>query len=141
MSEQVRRRVNRVVAVLAVLLGVVAMHGLADGQHHSASASPAAAAPAHGAHGSGGPVTVAADVATVRAPAPAGCGDSCPMGGPGLLALCVAVLAFAVALALKQGRRHGWSDRAGRLACALRPTRTAPRRRLDVVAELGICRT
>ena len=114
------RAAARAFAVLAVLLGLLAMHGLASA-HHAAAAPPVHAPPVHAPSAAadhsmlpqnldgtyrqhhGAPVAAAAtglaagqpDVAGAG-PAVPGCGDECPSG---LAVLCAAVIAAAAATA------------------------------------------
>ena len=103
------RAATRALAVLAVLLGLLAMHGLA-GTHHAAAAS---AAP-HAAQGVTAPAAEAGahEHAAVASPAvdhtaaPAGSpGTSCDEICPALVVLCLAVLTGA-ALTLLLARRR-----------------------------------
>jgi len=117
--------------VLAVVFGVLLMHGQAYAQHHAPVVS------AHGQHVDDtshlghGPQALGLD-----------CDGDCSNGLHGLMALCVAVLAAASAVLIitQTGRRPLWLTRRGPPAPVL-PGRTAVPRRRDVVAELCICRT
>jgi hypothetical protein len=118
-------------AVLAVVFGVLLMHGAANAQHHAPVVS------AHGQH---------ADVTSHLGQGPQAlgldCDGGCSTSTHGLLALCVAVLAAAAAVLIvtRTGRRPLWLTRRGPPAPVL-PGRTAVPRPRDVVAELCICRT
>ena len=155
----------RLLGLLAVVLGLLAMHGLASAHHAAASAAAPVHAPSssaghsllppdrdgtHPHHHDGlaspataGPATAAGllDVAGAG-PAVPGCDDDCPSG---LAALCAAVLAAAAATAWLVGA-------AARRPAAVAPARGGPRprapaaaRRLlpgpDPVAELCVSRT
>lgn len=138
-----RRALTRALAVLAVLLGLLAMHGLASthhavaatGQHSAAAvASPADEAVAHHAPAA----AVVHDGAALAAPAGADCGGDCPDLG----VLCVAVLLTGAALALLARRRS--SPLLLAPARPLAPTRAPPGRLArgpDPVKELCISRT
>ncbi|MCU1691430.1 MAG: conserved rane protein of unknown function [Frankiales bacterium] len=141
-------RAARPLAVLAVLLGLLAMHGLV-GAHHAAAATSTHQAPAAGAvhhHGPAGAPFATPAHATVVARAVAvlvdGPGASCDGDCAHLGELCLAVLTGA-ALALLLARR-------GPAPLLLAPTRRAPRgagppgqhaRGPDPVRELCISRT
>ena len=159
----------RLLGLLAVVLGLLAMHGLASA-HHAAAAPPVHAPPVHAPsaaadhslllpqdlagthrHDHGAPGSPAAagtataagllDVAGAG-PAVPGCGDDCPSG---LAVLCAAVIAAAAATA--------WLVAAtARRRVLAAPARGGPRprapdaaRRLlpgpDPVAELCVSRT
>lgn len=143
-----RGRAAGPLAVLAVLLGLLAMHGLAS-THHAAAAAPAphavlpladqAAGPEHH-HGAAPAATSAAQQDAVALTT--GPGVSCDEDCPDLMVLCVAVLT-GVALALLLTRR-----RPSPLLLALprpgAPTPGPPVRRArgpDPVKELCVSRT
>ena len=139
------RAVPRGLAVLAVLLGLLAMHGLAS-THHAAAAAPGQhsaaqqlavpTAPDHHQH-EAVPAVVPGAVA-VAAPDGPGCDDDCP----DLAVLCVAVLVGAALLATLLARRRApllgtppRHDRADRTP----PARVA--RPPDPVRDLCVSRT
>lgn len=139
-------RTVRALAVLAVVLGVLAMHGLAGGHHVAAPAGPAATAIA-AADQDAQPHTAAHDLLTAAASAPVhelvgGCQADCSEHASGLLVLCLAVLLAVVGTASL--RRHSG---ARRVALGddppphVRARASVPRRRLDLVADLCISRT
>jgi hypothetical protein len=144
------RAATRALAVLAVLLGLLAMHGLASthhaagatsaAQHHPAqAAADAAAVPAHQVAGAeAGPAAPTHGAASLAGPG----GPTCDGGCPDLAVLCVAVLAGA-ALALLLARRRSvplLTAPALRTARALTPAVWHPRGP-DPVRELGVSRT
>lgn len=147
-QQQQRSRAARLLAVLALLLGLLAMHGLVGGHHAplaavTASAAlgqppDAAAAPA-GQHGHAAPHTATASPASLSSLA-AGCPDC---AGHGLAVLCLAVLSAGLTLLVGLLARRA---RAAGLA-ALRPAallRGGPPLHLrppDLVAQLCVCRT
>jgi hypothetical protein len=150
---------GRLLALLTVLLGLLAMHGLAS-THHAAATVPVQQASAatedrgahtgsppghtslHGAHEHEPLASTslgASAPAAVAAPGEPGCTDSCTGS---LALLCVAVLAAAAAAAVSTWQRCSHSA----------PARAEPRGRapgaarwwppdLDPVAELCISRT
>jgi hypothetical protein len=133
--------VGRAVAVLAVLAGVMAMHGLTTA-HHGATAAPvvpavlaAADVDAHAHAPVHAPVTPAAVVDTHD------CGLLCQSGEHGLAMLCVAVLLAAAAGALRVRQRTGLLPRQTGPPRCLLPRTTAPPRSFDPVAELCTSRT
>ena len=138
------RASSRVFAVLAVLLGLLAMHGLASTHHAAAATSAAQTAavadtpPAHD-HGHGAAPTAAVqhDRALLTGPG-ASCDDDCP----DLAVVCVAVLTGA-ALALLLARRGSAQPhiaQAPREAAVNEPpVRSA--RAPDPVKELCVSRT
>lgn len=145
-------RAARLLAVLAVLLGLLAMHAVASAHHAGAYTEggdlPAAGpGPAHASglgheHGTGGQDMQVAQQDTapaVAAPTVPSCHDDCPNVAP----LCVAVLTGA-ALALLVARRHASPLL---LAPAARQTASAPlpparhARGPDPVRELYVSRT
>ncbi len=145
-------RANRVLAMLAIVMGVLAMHGLVGGHHGTvpivaaATASDATGPPAD--HTAGrlhtiqhGMLGAAATATTPVHDLPGGCDGECSEHPSGLLLLCVAVLlAAGVALA------PGLASRTWRTAPAIGPPgrrllTTAPARRFDLVADLCISRT
>lgn len=143
----------RLFALLAVLLGLLAMHGIAS-SHHAAAATPATvvsaqhslAAAGHGhGHDADPNATAALDVApraalSPVAPTPA-CDDGCPSA---IGMLCVAVLTAAAGAAAvllhrrrqPQPRQPRSSHRARAFVLHCRPF--APP---DPVAELCVSRT
>ena len=146
------RRAARLLSVLALLLGLLAMHGLTTDHHVTAAASGshravvAAAADDeatahHVGHDSPTALTAgdgAAFVQAVTAPAGATCEDDCAE----VVALCLAVLAGAVAVLLLAHRRAGPSlltPSARSAGTSAPPTRWA--RGPDPVRELCVSRT
>ena len=147
----------RLLGLLAVVLGLLAMHGLASA-HHAAAAPPVHAPPAtadplpegrdgthrhdHGAPGS--PAATAAGLLDPAGAGPAvpGCGDDCHSG---LAVLCAALMAAAAAtawLVASTARRRVVADpsRGGtwrRAPAAARRLLPGP----DPVAELCVSRT
>lgn len=137
------RAVTRALAVLAVLLGLLAMHGLASTHHAAASAAPHAPATspeddatAHH-HAAVEPEAAQDAVALLDSPG-AACDETCP----DLATLCLAVLAGA-ALAMLLARRRSSPE----LAAPARPrgpVRAPPGRHArgpDPVRELCVSRT
>ncbi|MDP3713744.1 MAG: DUF6153 family protein [Mycobacteriales bacterium] len=140
------RAATRALAVLAVLLGLLAMHGLASTHHASAAttATPRDAAQHQAAttapeqHQHAAVPAVVPEAAAVAAPAGSGCDDDCP----DLAVLCLAVLTGAALLAvlladrraplLATPPRHRLVERA--------PPETVPRPP-DPVKELCVSRT
>ena len=153
MGAGVSGRARRVLAVLAIALGVLAMHGLAGGHHGAVPALPSltAAVTADGQHATDAahPADHAAHdvlaVAAVVSPLHGlgdGCDGDCSEHPSGLLLLCMAVLlAAAGAVALGLGRRTWRTVPSTGPPLAGRLRRTAPPRRLDLVAELCVSRT
>ena len=118
--------------MLAVVFGVLTMHGQANAQHH------APAAPSASAH-------LVADAAHAAHAAPAttsDCDGECSTDAHGLMALCVAVLvaAFAALILTQAGRRPLLLSLRGPPAPLL-PGRTAVPRPRDATTELCISRT
>ena len=142
-----RGRATRLLAALAVLLGLLAMHGVAS-PHHAAAAPAvtghAAASPAESAHPQDHVATAHLETASHQEaqalPGPAGpaCHDGCASIG----ALCVAVLAGA-ALVLLLSRRQSSPLRLAQVRRSVRapapPYRHA--RGPDPVRELCVSRT
>ena len=117
------RAATRALAVLAVLLGLLAMHGLAS-SHHAAAATTAAATTAAQHH--------------LAAPGGLACDQDCP----DLALLCVAVLTGA-ALTLVMARRRS-SPLLVAPACVRGPAPMPPMRHArgpDPVRELCVSRT
>lgn len=145
MHETAGLRLSRAVAVLAVIAGVLAMHGLAS-THHGATAAPlipALLAPANvegHAHHAAAPADAAAPGQAV-ASAAHDCGLLCPSGEHGLALLCVAVLLAAAAGVLVLRQRTGALPMRTGPAPILRVRSTAPPRSFDLVAELCVSRT
>jgi hypothetical protein len=138
MREAVSVRPTRALAVLAVIAGILAMHGLATG-HHGASATPLVPALVAAVDQAGGH---AAPAHTHSEAAQHGdCHLLCQGGEHALALLCGAVLLAAAggALVLRQ--------RAGLLPLPTGPpvrpltSTAAPPRSFDPVAELCISRT
>lgn len=138
----------RLLAVFAVLLGILAMHGLASGHHSPASAAgPAAAtdqpddaAAADSHQGAMHAAPAQQPTGPSAAPADPSCDGDCGA----LMLLCVAVLAvtlaLAVAIAAVQRRRRTVASFADDAVVARAGARTAlppP----DPVRELCVSRT
>lgn len=112
-DRSVTRRASRLLVVVAVLLGLLAMHGVASAHHAVATtngASHTAAPPVHGPAGEAAhkhpvmphnAVGGASVNAAVTAPAGPSCDDDCSS----VAALCVAVLAGAACALLLARRR------------------------------------
>ena len=146
-------RGSRLLAVLAVVLGLLAMHGLVSGHHvvadrpgagpgHGRSVSPAHLAPVVGA--AAHPDHAAERAAAPAPPAAASAHPACPdCSDQALALLCLAVLTLGVAglLRLHAGQPH----RPVRAALLRVPARAAPRRPVlrppDLVADLCVSRT
>jgi hypothetical protein len=137
-----RVRLGRAFAVLAVIAGVLAMHGLAS-DHHGAAASPvlsavlsadvdAAHTPGH-AHAGADARQVAADGHQ--------CDLLCQSGEHGLAMLCVAVLLAVAAAVLVLRQRTGGVLRTTGPPSPSSPRTLAPPRSFDLVAELCVSRT
>ena len=134
-----------VFAVLAVLLGLLAMHGLASTHHAAAATSAAQTAavadtpPAHD-HGHGAAPTAAVqhDRALLTGPGATCDDDDCA----DLAALCVAVLTGA-ALALLLARRGSAQPLLAQAprGAAVRAPPVPPARAPDPVKELCVSRT
>lgn len=138
-------RAARLFALLALLLGLLAMHGLASSHHATAAVSAQqhdvdAAEPA--ADHSVAPPTVSAHrdaSAAAVEPAGASCNQDCL---PGLAMLCLAVLAttaIAAVLARRRRRISFTTPRHERAPDPSPPGRLPPRP--DPVAELCVSRT
>lgn len=135
------RAATRLLAMLAVLVGLLAMHGLTS-THHAAAATTLAqhdAAPAETSprHQHGAPA-VPQDAYPLAAPDGPGCGDDCSDLG----VLCLAVLAGAVIALLLARRRHAPLPPApdGDAAAARAPP-VRHARGPDPVRELCVSRT
>lgn len=139
-----RERAARPLAVLAVLLGLLAMHGLASTDHaaaasaapHAAATSPEDDATAHH-HAADKPEAPHDAVALLGSPG-AACDETCP----DLAMLCLAVLAGA-ALAMLLARRRS-SPGLAAPARPRGPVRAPPVRHArgpDPVRELCVSRT
>lgn len=131
----------RALSVLAVLVGLVAMHGIAGDGHHGASSSTMPVVLAAGGGGDAAHAHAAA-AGPATAVETAACDAACPDRDSGLLLLCVAVL-LACGAVLLLGLRRRAGPRPRRTGPPLRITaRTpAPPRSFDVVAELCVSRT
>ena len=139
----------RLLGVFAVLLGLLAMHGLASSHHASASAAEhtAAAAQPHDPAWAEPPHLAAANVAAAQEPAgpvAAPAGPSCDDDCAALVTLCVAVLAATVAVAVVLLRRR--CRRCALTASADRAVPAPPSARAalpppDPVRELCVSRT
>lgn len=137
----------RGLALLAVLVGLVAMHGLGGTQHHTAPPQAAVSltasthhvahavvAAGHSVHGA-----VQGAVDATGEQLAAACHDTCSQSGAA--ALCLAVLTTAAAALVAAGRtrvRRAEPASAVRLASAVR---APPRPPFDLVADLCISRT
>lgn len=153
MDASIGGRARRVLAVLAVALGVLGMHGLAGGHHGAVPAlSLAAAATAAEQHSVGAAHAgehAADDMLAAGAASSAalhgladGCGADCSGRPSGLLLLCAAVLVAASGwLVLGLAGRTWRTVVAAGPPPVRRPRTTAPPRRLDLVADLCISRT
>lgn len=145
-----RGRAARLLAVLAVLLGLLAMHGLAS-THHAAAAAPAAhaALPAAEAEAEAGRNVHRHGAAPVAVPAQAhgaaplaGDGASCDDDCPDIAMLCVAVLTgAALALLLARERRPVLLPASAHPRAATRAPPVRMARGPDPVRELCISRT
>ncbi len=143
-------RVARLFALLVVLLGLLAMHGLTS-THHAAAATPvmssasgpsstsavAKSTPHDDVHHNGDTPSVSQAAGAHTAPG-ASCDDDCPT-----TVLCLAILtAAAAAAALTLARTR---PRAAGGPLSVQPRTTAPARHVprapDPVAELCISRT
>lgn len=152
----------RLLAVLALLTGVLAMHGLAPGHQRAAQtltqtaarmamATPAAGPAQLSAHASGSVTTASAAHAPAAVPASlavqAPCDSGCPDAGHGPSTLCLAVLtaaaaATAAAAVLALVAHRGPARVLRRPPSVLTHARPPRRpRRIDLVADLCICRT
>lgn len=148
-------RARRVLAVLAIVLGTLAMHGLASGHHGAVPALPAlttattaaeqhAVGAAHAAERAGHQALAAGAVAAwpLRDVLTGGCDGDCGEHPSRLVLLCAAVLlaaggAFVVGL----GQRTWRTVPATGPPLVGRSRATAPLRRLDLVADLCVSRT
>ena len=142
MTAPTARAVLRALAVLVVVLGLLAMHGIAGTHHAAAAATPAAhgavqhqaapqAAHQHAAH------RAVEDADVLAAPDRSSCDDCWDIG-----ALCVAVLAGAALAMLLAHRRSSPLLRA--VARPRGPTRAPPGRLVpgpDPVKEICVSRT
>jgi len=138
MREQVSVRVARALAVLAVLAGVMAMHGLAT-VHHGATATPVLRAVVAAVHADGhAHAPLAAQAAGVDEH---DCDLLCQGNEHALALLCFAVLLAAASGVLVLRQPTGLLPR--RTGPPSRPLlRTAaPPRSGDLVAELCVSRT
>lgn len=144
-------RAARVLAVLAILLGVLAMHGLAGGHHGTVPVAGGAAAATTGhpsAHSVAGALDIAHEgLAAAAAAVPlvndvaAGCEGACSEGASGLMLLCVAVLSAVAAAVLRARATMARRVPDGAGLPGPRPlTAVLPRPR-DPVADLCISRT
>ena len=129
-------RSARVLAALAVIAGVLAMHGLATA-HHGTSAAPLTPAVMAVAQAVDGHPHTSLAAAT----ASHDCDLLCQSGEHGLALLCAAVLLSAAASVLVLRQRTGLLPRTTAPPTTARPRATAPPRSFDLVAELCISRT
>ncbi len=159
MTEQAWTRVRHALCVLAVVVGLLAMHGLANVHHaappvlgESAAAAGGAAvqthSPAHGATSPAGGQGSAYAAAALAGPplladASGLCDATCAGGAHGLFLLCVGVLLAAAAVALtgQAARRRPVIGVRRTPPVKLRPRRIALPRGLDPVTELCTSRT
>jgi hypothetical protein len=138
MREAASVRLARVLAVLAVIAGILAMHGLATG-HQGASATPlvpALVAAVDQAAGHAAPAHTHSE-ATQHGE----CHLLCQGGEHALALLCVAVLLAAAGGALVLRQRTGLLPLRTGPPARLLPRTAAPPRSFDPVAELCISRT
>lgn len=155
-----QRAVSRALAVVALVAGLLAMHGLATGHHapahasgaptaHAVTAVAADAASAAADDGALPPHHAAEAVAHVPTPAeqlltlgpPGECGSDCP-DAAAAKALCLAVLTgLALALHLARSRHVALLHRRRGAACRPRAPGAAPHSCPDLVSELCISRT
>lgn len=163
MTEQAWTRVRHALSVLAVVVGLMAMHGLAN-VHHAAApvlGEPSAAAggavqthsPAHGSTSPVGGEGLAYAAAALVAPAAVAdpllagasglCDADCVRDGHGLFLLCVGILlaAAAVALMARAARRRPVIGVRRSPPIILHPRRMAMPRGPDPVTELCTSRT
>ncbi len=163
MTAPTARAATRALAVLAVLLGLLAMHGLSSTHHAAASPPPHAAPPATAAHAAveaapeaeAGAHHHAVALPAAALPAAAlpaalhstvalvgGPGASCDDGCPDLAMLCLYVLTGAALALLLARRRSSWL-----LVAPARPRAPGPAppvrhaRGPDPVRELCVSRT
>lgn len=131
-------RSARLLPLLAVFVGVVAMHGLATAHHGAAPLTPAVMAVADVVDGHALP----AARALVAAPDAHDCDQLCQGGEHGLALLCAAMLLTAVAGVLVLRRRTGvLLPRTTGPPRSTRLRSVASLRSIDLVAELCISRT
>jgi hypothetical protein len=139
MGEQVSVRLSRVLAVLAVLAGVIAMHGL-ETAHHGVTATPLVPA-VLAAMDADGHAHAAATAQTLSVDDHA-CDALCQGSEQALALLCVAVLLAAAAGVLGVLRRRtGLLPRKTGPPTSLFSRTAAPPRSFDLVAQLCISRT
>lgn len=142
MRQAASGRAVRALSVLAVLVGLLAMHGIASNEHHSAVAAStlAGALPSTGGADAGHAHAAAAEpAAAVQAGA---CDPACSDGDSGLLLLCVAVLlASGAVLLLRLRPRAGPRPRRAGPPLRISARAPAPPRSFDVVAEFCVSRT
>jgi hypothetical protein len=138
MRQAVSVRNARALAAVAVIAGVLAMHGLATAHHGvpAAPPTPAVMAVAQAADGHAHAPERAATGSTWH-----DCDLLCQSGEHGLALLCAAVLLTAAASVLVLRQRTGLLPRTTGPPTATRPVATAPPRSFDLVAELCISRT
>jgi hypothetical protein len=137
MRQQVSVRSARVLAALAVIAGVLAVHGLATAHHGTSAATLTPAFMAVAQAVDGHPHTSLA-----AATASHDCDLLCQSGEHSLALLCAAVLLTAAASVLVLRKRTGLLlPRRTGPPTATRPVATAPPRSFDLVAELCISRT
>jgi len=138
--------VVRVLTLLAVLLGLLAMHGVASTHHApAAAAEPPAAAqpydpPAAGPHHQAATAAAEQPSPLSAGPSAPSCDQDCPVA---LVVLCVAVLAMAAALFVAVALRPHRSLVVAPTVCCARAPASA-RAALpppDPVRELCISRT
>jgi hypothetical protein len=146
------RALSRALAVLTLLAGLLAMHGLAT-EHHAprhassthdrdaalAAGQTAVVAVHHAAEGFASALVTASE--RLRELSAADCGSVCPAPSP-TTALCLAVLSgFALVLHLARTRPRDLPARRRGPTPHTRPTCVVVPRRRDPVAELCISRT
>lgn len=147
MTPAAQRRLARLLAVVGVLLGLLAMHGLASSHHASAAALGASdsaavhAGHAAGVHASSDHATAVHAAAAHAADAGSSCDGDCALD---LATLCLAVLSAglaAVAAAVAGGRSRPHPVRTGHHTALPSPGPPLRLRPPDPVRDLCISRT
>ena len=133
-------RVPRALAVLAVLLGVLAMHGLAT-SHHGAATAPFATAALTAVENDGHAHADAATAVADVVPAGHDCDGACQGGEHALALLCLAVLLAAGLGVLVLRQRTGPLPARTGSPQRMRARAPAPPRSFDPVTELCVSRT
>lgn len=137
MPEVVRLRSARLLPLLAVIVGVIAMHGLATAHHGAAPLTRAVMAVGDVVDGHALP----AARALATAPDTHDCGLLCQGGEHSLALLCAAMLLTAATGVLVLRRRSGVLPRTTGPPRSTRLRSVASLRSIDLVAELCISRT